>query len=828
MKSIFRLKLLISAVLFHLLLPLWAQGILPQTATQEVVEQAGSDSVQILAFATTEIPNAFGRSNALISESGQQHFTEKIIASYQEEVDTLFFVIRHFLGDSTFLTLEGISSRELDQIAVRVDYYQDELDQTQGRLSNMAMDIEGVTLVLSNDRKRWEKTLEATAEEELMETRQARIQRTIHRLDSVRGLLQEDMSILLLHQDRISDKKNALDLLLTRIRDQKTVLGEQLFSKEMPGLFAEFKFLSDSLIVREHLAQIQKSVVSDLKILKDEYATQIIVASVLFLVFLLFAVWYKRHFARMLSVDKFELSDMHMAIVYSPAITVVFLVSLLIRFLLPDLPRTFGALNGMIMMAPLTVIVIRLFGKQIRTWVMALLLLFALAYVYELSYTQDILQRVFLLGFSLAGLYLFIWLFIKKPLAKRFGKSFVYSIFRILILFFSVLLLISIIANLMGAFSLAEFLTLLPIQITVLALGIQVTVRVADTLLYLLLASNYMQKVNVIREEFDIIYRKSVLLVDLFLWLFFFSNALRIFRIKDGVFEWGLGILTNGFSIGEVNISLGNILIFIFVIWLSIIITRMISHVLEKDVFTRVKMEKGIPSTIIMLLRVVLISGGFFLAAKASGMALDNISIVIGAFSVGIGFGLQNIFNNMVSGLILAFERPIKVGDVVQVGELLGTVASIGLRSSIVRSYEGAEVIVPNGNLISNQMINWTKSDYIRRMDIRIGVAYGSDPEAVKAILKKIAAEHDKVRRIPMPEVFFIDFGDSSLDFRLLAWVHVDYKLTTESDLRLALNRELKDAGIEIPFPQTDLHVRSDDTKVQAATKPVLPKKPKK
>ena len=260
-------------------------------------------------------------------------------------------------------------------------------------------------------------------------------------------------------------------------------------------------------------------------------------------------------------------------------------------------------------------------------------------------------------------------------------------------------------------------------------------------------------------------------------------------------------------------------------IWFSVFITRVITRVLEKDVFTRVTTSKGMPSTIILLLRITLITGGFLLAAGAAGMELTNLSIILGAFSVGIGFGLQNIFNNMVSGLILAFERPIKVGDVVQVGELMGTVKTIGLRSSNVRSFDGAEVIVPNGNLISNQMINWTKSDSNRRMDIRVGVTYGTDPETVINLLEEVVTDYPEVRKSPAPKAYFLEFGESSLDFRLLAWVHLDVRLETESKLKVDISGRLKEAGIEIPFPQRDLHIRSDATLAGTAAKPAA--KPK-
>jgi len=383
----------------------------------------------------------------------------------------------------------------------------------------------------------------------------------------------------------------------------------------------------------------------------------------------------------------------------------------------------------------------------------------------------------------------------------------------VLVITFLSMQALSIIANLAGTFRLAEFFALIPLHITIAAIALQLATKMADTILYLALASNYVQKLNVIREEFEVVFRKATWLVNFVLLVVFIGIALNILMIDELVYKWGRGVLEDGMKIGAVEITLGSILIFIFVIWLSILITRIISHVLEKDVFTRVKAAKGVPGTIVLMLKIVLISGGFFLAAAASGMKLTNLSIVLGAFSVGIGFGLQNIFNNMVSGLILAFERPINVGDVVQVGALIGTVRSIGLRSSTVRSFDGAEVIVPNGNLISNEMINWTLSDSNRRMDLRVGVAYGTDPEKVLAIMEQIAQEHAGVRKKPSPKAYFIEFGDSSLNFRLLAWAHLDNRLEVESEINVLINKKLAEAGIEIPFPQRDLHIRSDATR---------------
>lgn len=389
---------------------------------------------------------------------------------------------------------------------------------------------------------------------------------------------------------------------------------------------------------------------------------------------------------------------------------------------------------------------------------------------------------------------------------------------------FILLLVIALGANLFGSFSLAEFFTLIPIQILFNVLVILVVIRYLDLVLYLFLGSKFMLKLNVVSDFFEMIHKRLSQVVSLFFWIFLGVHVLRILKIDTGFFEWGEKMFTTHKKIGQAEISLESIVVFVFVIWLSVFLTKVVRYILEKDVFVRLKKDKGSPVAVVMMVRIVMITGGFFLAAAAAGMELTNLSIVIGAFSVGIGFGLQSIFNNMVSGLVLALEKPINVGDTVEVGTLMGTVKSIGLRASKVKSFDGAEMIVPNGMLISDVLINWTLSDAYRRMDIRVGVAYGSDPNQVVDILNDVASEHKEVRKYPEPKTYFLGFGDSSLDFRLLAWVDVDNRLSIESQLNVAINAKLDEANIEIPFPQRDLHIRTDHTK--AMPKPESKPKP--
>jgi small-conductance mechanosensitive channel len=213
-----------------------------------------------------------------------------------------------------------------------------------------------------------------------------------------------------------------------------------------------------------------------------------------------------------------------------------------------------------------------------------------------------------------------------------------------------------------------------------------------------------------------------------------------------------------------------------------------------------------------MLVRYSILAAGFLIAVAAAGIPLSNFAIILGALGVGIGFGLQNVVNNFVSGLILAFERPIQIGDTVEVGPLLGEVRQIGIRASTVRTFDGAEVIVPNGDLISAQVVNWTLSDQRRRIRLPVGVAYGTDPQRVIDLLQEVASRHEDVQKDPEPVVLFKGFGESSLDFELRFWTSAYERwVQVSSEVAVSVNTALNEAGITIPFPQRDLHVRSVD-----------------
>jgi len=302
--------------------------------------------------------------------------------------------------------------------------------------------------------------------------------------------------------------------------------------------------------------------------------------------------------------------------------------------------------------------------------------------------------------------------------------------------------------------------------------------------------------------------------VGILAWLNGMSHFLTI---HDKIVSVISDALQHPFGYGELRFTIGGSLSVLLVMLLGYTLARAFSFVLKKFLLPRMPLQRGVAYAISSVTYYVLLLMVAVVTLAETGVELNKFTVLTGAIGVGLGFGLQSVVNNFVSGLILLFERPIHLGDTVEIGGLIGTVRRIGARSSTIPTFQGAEVIVPNSNLISNQVINWTLSSQWRRVDVPVRVAYGTDPEQVLKLLVDAAESNPRVLRERPPTAYFLGFGDSGMNFELRFWsAYQDTWLQLQSDVVIAVAKTLQTAGIEIPFPQQDLHVRSVDASVRA------------
>ncbi len=381
---------------------------------------------------------------------------------------------------------------------------------------------------------------------------------------------------------------------------------------------------------------------------------------------------------------------------------------------------------------------------------------------------------------------------------------------RALLLGSMVLTLASAIFNVLGNGSLAALIQAGAVNAIMLAAGLHAGVRVLNEIAQLVADALERRGVRSVMRNRAGFVRSITRLNTFFGVLIWAYYSTILFGVGEPLMAALRSVLAAEWTLGAVSLSPGRVVAFVIAVWLAMKASRLTQIVLNDDVLPKFLLPRGVPNAISTFANYSIVVIGVFVGAGILGIGLSNLALIVGALGVGIGFGLQNIVNNFVSGLILLFERPVQVGDAVQLGAVSGRITRIGFRASQVRTYNGSEVVVPNGELVSTQLINWTLSDRRRRLELSVGVAYGTDPDRVSSMLAEVLETDPEVLVDPAPIIVFEAFGDSALTFRIMAWI-ADFENGWKSTHRInvAIARAFAAEGIEVPFPQRDLHVRS-------------------
>jgi small-conductance mechanosensitive channel len=341
-----------------------------------------------------------------------------------------------------------------------------------------------------------------------------------------------------------------------------------------------------------------------------------------------------------------------------------------------------------------------------------------------------------------------------------------------------------------------------------LALTLSALIRVLSRGTALVLTVWPLRKLRMVQQHRGLIERRTTAVLAWIAAGGWLLRSLDYVGLLDPALSAGRAILGARLQRGVISLSLGDVLEFALTVWLAYLFSAFLRFVLEEDIYPRTRMARGVSYAMSSVVNYLVLLLGFVLGLAALGVDFTKVGLLAGALGVGIGFGLQGIVNNFVSGLILLFERPIQVGDIVEVGDLTAEVRRIGTRASTVRTFQNAEIIVPNSKLVSEQVTNWTRKERRRRVDLQVGVDYGSHPGKVIEVLEAAARRHPGVAAIPAPQAFFIGFGDSAINFVLHCWTQrFEDWFQLRSELGVAVYDALAAAGMSFAFPRRDVRV---------------------
>jgi potassium efflux system protein len=491
-------------------------------------------------------------------------------------------------------------------------------------------------------------------------------------------------------------------------------------------------------------------------------------------------------------------------------------MSLLVRESLhPDAARAWINLLGLIFLLALLRVLPVMVTKALRPTAYILALLFFFLKAVEFAPDGNLPNRILLLLLATAAAGACLWLDRKmeseKPVASEGWRRAIVLGTRISFVAFAV----GGVANIVGSVGFATLVIAGTLHAVFSAVIYWVAVVLVQAIVRVVLLTRFAKSFGIVRLHSDTVLdtsSRAAKFLAVLGWVATTLDGFKVLGVAGGALRRAA---KETIAVGEFSIVPADILLFVVIVWLSFKLSQLFRFVLDTDVMPRVGLPRGVPGAITRLSHYAIVVVGVMIAASAAGLDFSKINLIVGALGVGIGFGLQNVVNNFVSGLILLFERPIRVDDKIQHGELFGVVEKIGMRASIVKTFQGAEVIVPNANLISAEVVNWTLSDERRRIEFSVGVAYGTDPQKIIDLLVEVGGGHPDVLDDPQPAALFLGFGESSLDFQFRAWTREDF-VRVSSELLVAINSALVNAGIEIPFPQRDLHLRSVDDGVAA------------
>ncbi len=672
----------------------------------------------------------------------------------------------------------------------------DNLASAQKDLSVRVKQIEALVAKLNDQAAIWTTTLDAAQKAKTP----AEIIQNINQVRDLIGttlkLAQADQNQLYSMQQRVSDQETRVKTRLSLITNDMAAARSRTFKQNRPVLWSPETFdESSGGIVAQERTSLRTQADASVKYLTDKLGA--VLANLLLLGVLAAGLFWLRNTLR--AHAKTEAALRKAAHVFEVPLTTALLLALVMAsWLFGHGPALLLAGIGAIALAPAVIVIRRLIEPALFPLLYATVLAYAVDEVRSIIRPGGVLSR-FALLLELLTLAAFVLVALRsRSLTAAPGESSQFKqIVRAYLHVAFAVFIVAGFANIFGYIFLSILLARGILESSYLAVIFYAGVRILDALALSALNVHPLSGLLMVKHHRDLLYQNTSTTIRwgaAIIWAIF---ALEFFTIRGPIWHELLHFLGVKIPWGSMKPEIGSLLAFPLTVWAAFLFSRFIRFCLEEELYPHLQLGRGIPYATSTMVHYTILVLGFFLAIKAGGGSLSQFSFLAGAFGVGLGFGLQNIFNNFVSGIILLFERPIKVGDMIQIdATTMGKVERIGIRASVIALTNGSEMIVPNGNLISNPVTNWTLSNCDRLIEIPVNITSKVDPQHVIEILTTVAKAHPHVLKNPAPQALLVTFG-ATLAFRLRAWIDSEEEwMNITSDLSLAINAALAKENI--------------------------------
>jgi potassium-dependent mechanosensitive channel len=661
--------------------------------------------------------------------------------------------------------------------------------------------------------------LSATWTRTRLELRAAKVppelaQRTVDTVSAIveaQNKVETQRAATLVLQDRVARELTRADNALAQVGQARRRAAGSLLARESPPIWRLRRQLPFSEMPGAVAASIEAQATA-LRNFVNEQSDRIALHVMVLVAAVAFLLWARRRARRLNAAEGVAQS---LAIVFDQPIAAALVLGMLSAFwIYADEPRTARLVAEIGAFPSMLVILRRQVAPPMRPVLYVMAGFFVVDIVRDLVVQLSLFERALFLLEMLAASVMLAWITRSEHgdelLAYESGLV-VGRTRRFLLNLALAGCLVALVAGTIGSVSLARLVGSGALLSGYLALVLIAGRRLAEGLVLFALRVPPLAHLRMVQHHGAYLEARAHMLLRAATALAWAVGTLDYFGGLTPAIAGTRRVLGASLTLGALSLSLGDVLGLVATVYVAYLVSSLIQFVLAEDVFPRLSLRAGLPYALSSLVRYAIVFIGFLLGLVALGVNLDRVTVLGGALGVGVGFGLQNIVNNFVSGLIVLFERPIRVGDAVQIGEVQGEVRRIGFRSTTVRSWEGAEVIVPNSQLVADRVTNWTPFDQRRRIEIQVNVAYGSAPDKVLQVLTEVAQNHPDVVTTPAPTALFLGFGDSALQFQLWAWTNrLDRFGVIKSELGIAVYAAFREAGFSIPYPQHEIRLHQN------------------
>ena len=733
-----------------------------------------------------------------------------------KRIDSLYPVYKKLIADEESNAQQFIASnpnrQKIEILMRRWDEYRAQLNGWETEIMNYVGRNLRLLESLDAESEVWGLTLEQAKKQEAPAELLNNVQSMMTSLDGLVKQTKDNNYLYLRLQTRINRMVQTVDEVSKALTEKKNSDTYRLLNQRHPPIWAvsftpgtkEKKDNSETTKITDQGSRISELLVT--------HREKLYLLAVLGLGLAAFVIYLRRQVAKNIGLEAAsqKTSELYL-LMRMPVFVVVFLLFFATRFQLLNATRFLGDF----LIFALLILAIQLIKHQVSSRFRGLIyfsiLFFILDTLKSYVWFYSIHYRIYM--FVEAILMVGILVYFIHPFRKTIGMihsplgKFIIGLVPVVY----TICIVSIIANLLGYTNLADLSLKVCTQSGIVAIIAYALFVVLQSILISWFEQRFRRSAEPNLVQLSYVKNKTIQFLRVSILILFLISFLKIIDELQNVTDFFSSLMTEPFVVGNLKFTLGSIFMFVLILLLSYVVSRLVAFLISDQygLLHFFKLPKGIPAAISLVLRYSIMVFGVVIALSYLNVDLSEFNLMAGALGLGIGFGLQTVIANFVSGLILVFERPILPGDTIEVNNLMGKVSKIGVRASSISTYDGAEVVVPNMNLVSNDLINWTLSDSIKRVEILVGTTYDADPNQVLAILKECATGFDYVIREREPMALFTAFGESSLDFRLLFWVPFEIGLKAKSDVSVSIYNAFREAGIEIPFPQRDVHIKN-------------------